>query len=196
MEESTMTTPSLVSDAGSGVQLADPSQKRDSISAAVAELLAGYPDSYLALLDGDELTAAFRTAINTQFAAKIVQAAIDEVGFIVGTYIDLPLDQWPLGEGSQDDVEEIHPNRVITNRELLQRLDDDKKDFVLPLDLLRRVKNQKPEYPVGILFYIGDQLWYLYVRINGDGDLELDVCQEELDDYWDGDVRFLVRSRK
>lgn len=129
----------------------------------------------------------------------VVQALIDEVGFAY-KYVNLPPEQWPLDQGSLDDIVEIHPNRVITNRELIAQLERDNQEFVSPLDVLRYVKRQKPKHPIAILFWIGKgenrRLWYLCVYVDDGGGLELDVDQYGLDDDWRGSVRFAVRPRK
>lgn len=136
-------------------------------------------------------------------AENAVQAAIDANNFGY-KYVDTDASNIPLGGTGEavEEVREVHFGKVMYNRDLPEALkqrgiaDGFKNGYVFanPLTTLTfALKNPdvQKDHPLGILFYIGKQLYYLYLYFNDDK-RKLYVNKNFPGNYWDDYVRFLV----
>ncbi|MDD5156180.1 MAG: hypothetical protein PHF11_06860 [Candidatus Omnitrophica bacterium] len=147
-------------------------------------------------------TGRYHTPVNYALANAIA-AAIEANSFgykYLGVNVaDIPL----IGTGeSVEQVREVHFGKTMYNRDLPEALKQKGIEagfkngymFANPLTaLLFALKNPDIQkgHPLGILFYIGEQLCYLCLSFDG-GRRGLDVDRLDPGSDWDGDVRFLV----
>ncbi len=168
-----------------------------SLAYHVTQFLAKYAEKDLGLVQVEDVVAAVRQVVDTAVNEKDIATLIEAINFEHGVYSDLPYPQWPRERGDLGTIFEDHPNRVIFNSELLA-VSEGKGEFVSPIDVLRRVKRERPKYPVATLFWVGEgenkQLWFLCVSILG-GRLALYVRRRGLDHDWTENVRFLRRPK-
>ena len=147
-------------------------------------------------------TGCYRIEVNYALANAI--AAAIEANAFGYKYIAPNVADIPLG-GTGEAVEqarEIHFGRVMYNRDLPEALkkkgqeDGFKQGYVFAnvlTTLLWALKNPdiQKDHPIGILFYIGEQLYCL--DLNADGDKrELNVDEDYPGSRWSDDVRFLA----
>lgn len=127
---------------------------------------------------------------------RTIASLIEEAGFDY-QYVDLDSDDFPrAGEGEVTyQVEELHLNHDITDRELFQGLEERGQEFADPhiaLSVACQHLNEQREYPLVILFKDSSgQLWSLILGEDA-GLRELDVHRVYLEDDWDSSSRFLV----
>ena len=136
-------------------------------------------------------------------AENAIQSAIDANAFGY-KYVSPNVSDIPLGGTGEalEQAREVGFGKVMYNRDLPEALKKKGQEdgfkygyvFANPLTtLLWALKNPdvQKDHPIGILFYIGKRLDYLYLGSDG-GKRRLSVNENYPDDDWGGDVRFLV----
>jgi hypothetical protein len=144
----------------------------------------------------------YRIPVNYS-APNAIQAAIDANKFGY-KYVYTDAGNIPLGGIGEavEQVREVHFGKIMYNRDLPEALkqrgiaDGFKQGYVFvnPLTaLLWALKNPdvQKDHPLGILFYVGEQLCCLYLDAV-DGGRELDVDRDDPGHDWHDRVRFLV----
>ena len=135
--------------------------------------------------------------------ANAIAAAIEANAFGY-KYLGVNAADIPLG-GTGETVEQVREvgfDKIMYNRDLPEALkqrgiaDGFKNGYVFanPLTaLLFALKNPdvQKDHPLGILFYVGEQLYYLYLLADG-VERRLDVDRSDPGHYWNDRVRFLV----
>lgn len=136
-------------------------------------------------------------------AENAIQDTIDANAF-GHKYVYIDAANIPLGGTGEsvEQVREVHFGKVIYNRDLPEALkqrgiaDGFKNGYVFanPLTALQfALKNPdvQKDYPLGILFYVGEQLCCLCLD-SDDDDRLLEVDEDSLDGCWSDNIRFLV----
>lgn len=111
-----------------------------------------------------------------------------ELGKFDYKYINSDITELPKTKRETVEVELVHPNKVMTNRELLKTYKF--ASIREALHYAAKYPDEQRKYPVATLEYIGGQLCYLDLGV-GTG-RELNLSKDYLDGHWREDCRFLV----
>ncbi len=143
---------------------------------------------------GGELQKMFNDGVAQLFPKLVVQEAIMDGKFDY-TYVNLPIDNFPLTEEPIESVKEMHLNAYLTTRNAMARVNEEGKKFASPLTALRYVAkypSRQLEYPMVVIFEIDGWFWGIFFGRRGSVLRGLDVDHFNFSRMWHHSFRFLV----